>query len=95
MQGVRGSGERRTGAPLSSDMVCQMWLRSRELPQHGFAPWADYAAICNVLKTLLVEKCACLCTKGLAALRLETAFVDKCRINTSAARLWFLTGSSV
>lgn len=58
----------------------------------GFAPRADYAAICNVLKTLLVEKCACLCTKGLAALRLETAFVDKLRINTSVRREALVSG---
>lgn len=36
------------------------------------------------LKRCWVKSAACLCTKGLAALRVETAFVDKCRINT-----WF------
>ena len=78
------------GAPLSSGAVCQTCLRSRELSRRGFAPRADYAAICNGLKTLLVGKC----TKSLAGLRLEAAFVAKCGINTSASRLWFLTGSS-
>lgn len=95
--GGRRLGERRRrgrGAPLSSDMMCQLclWVSS-SCPGADLRRGLINAAICNVLKTLLVEKRACRCTKGLAALRLETVFVDKFRINTSTMRLCFLARS--